>query len=76
MSLEQDSRAKDKTFSPEGLLNRNFGKDVEKPSDALFYRDGILNRQKYQENIRAEREKQDEVKAKTMKERLLGLFGH
>jgi hypothetical protein len=53
---EKPEEEKDKPFSEEGLLNRNFGKDVEKPSEADFYRNGILNRPKFQENLRKQRE--------------------
>lgn len=46
-----DEKGVEQPFSKEGLLNRNFGKDVEKPSSALFYRDGILNRAKFHETF-------------------------
>jgi polyhydroxyalkanoate synthesis regulator phasin len=50
---------KEQPFSKEGLLNRNFGKDVEKPSEALFYKGGILNRPKFQEMAREQREQRE-----------------
>ena len=40
-------------------MNRNFGKDVEKPSEALFYKGGILNRPKFQEMAREQREQRE-----------------
>ena len=58
---QDNSEEKDKAFSPEGVLNRNFGKDVEKPSEAQFYRDGILNRPQYQENLRKQRDEKLEA---------------
>ena len=38
-------------FSKEGMVNRNFGKDVEKPTEALFYKGGVLNRAKFHESF-------------------------
>ena len=68
-----DEKGVEQPFSKEGLLSRNFGKDVEKPSEALFYRDGILNRPKFQENIlqqREQREKEDADKLQKIREDL------
>ncbi len=70
---EKKAEEKEQAFSSEGLLNRNFGKDVEKPSEALFYKGGILNRPKYQENItqqREEREKKDAEKIQELRQQL------
>jgi hypothetical protein len=64
---------KEQAFSKEGLLNRNFGKDVEKPSEALFYKGGILNRPKFQEMAREQREqreKEDAEKLQGLREQL------
>jgi len=64
---------KEQAFSKDGLLNRNFGNDVEKPSEALFYRDGILNRPKFQEMAREQREqreKEDAEKLQKLREEL------
>jgi hypothetical protein len=46
-----DEKGVEQPFSKEGLLNRNFGMDVKKPSSTLFYRDGILNRAMFHENF-------------------------
>ncbi len=70
---EKKAEEKEQAFSSEGLLNRNFGKDVEKPSEALFFKGGILNRPKYQENItqqREEREKKDAEKIQEIRKNL------
>jgi hypothetical protein len=59
MSLESIGGAKKKpAFTPEGVLNRNFGKDISEPSEAQFYGDGILNRPKFQESLRAQRQEE------------------
>lgn len=69
-SFKNQKKETEKPFSEEGLLNRNFGKDVEKPSEALFYRDGILNRPKFQEMIHGQREKEDAEKLQQIREEL------
>ena len=67
---EKKEEEKEKVVSKEGLLNRNFGKNVEKPSEALFYRNGILNRPKYQENLAKQREETRASEIKKVKEKL------
>lgn len=54
-------------------MNRNFGKDVEKPSETLFYEGGILNRPKFQEMAQQRREqhkKEDADKLQKLREDL------
>ncbi len=41
-----DKSGTEQPFSKEGLLNRNFGKDVTKPSSVDMYSNGVLNRAK------------------------------
>ena len=41
-----DQNGVEQPFSKEGVLNRNFGKDVTVPSEAGIYANGVLNRSK------------------------------